>query len=82
MEAFGLSYKEKINAILVREFEVDPGLVGPSARLRDDLSLDSLDEVDLMVAIEKEFAVRLEESSVRKMQTVEDIYRHIERLQR
>ena len=71
---------EKVNAILVEEFEVDPGLLAPSARLREDLELDSLDAVDLIVAIEKAFSLRIEEAASRKMQTLDDIYEYLGRV--
>jgi acyl carrier protein len=63
-----------INEIMVTGFEVDPDILKPQAHLMDDLGLDSLDGVDLVVAIEKKFGCRLEESEVRSMATLGDIY--------
>ena len=63
-----------IDEIMVTGFEVDPALLKPQAHLMDNLGLDSLDGVDLVVAIEKKFGCRLEESEVRAMVTLGDIY--------
>ncbi|WP_293893340.1 acyl carrier protein [Flavobacterium sp.] len=52
---------EKINDFLVEEFEVNIDDVQPEANLKDTLGLDSLDYVDLVVAIESNFGVKLVE---------------------
>lgn len=64
----------RIDSILVDEFELEEGDVVPSARLREDLDLDSLDGVDLMVAIEKTFGVRIEDKVMMEMKTIGDIH--------
>ncbi len=63
-----------LNEILEEEFELEPELLVPEARLGEDLELDSLDAVDLIVAIEKRFGFRMDEEEARKMQTLKDIY--------
>ena len=68
---------ERINALLVEEFELDPDEVRPEANLRDDLELDSLDAIDLVVAIEKEFGLRMDEKQLAFMKTVGDVHAHI-----
>lgn len=64
----------KVDDILVREFELDADQVVPGANLRDDLDLDSLDAVDLIVAIEKELGFRVDDKKVMEMKTVGDIH--------
>ena len=69
-----------INAILVDEFECDPdALVDTSASLNEDLGLDSLDGVDLVVAIEKSFHYRIPEEEARRIRTLQDIYDQVGR---
>lgn len=63
-----------LNAILEEDFEIEPELLVPAARMGEDLELDSLDAVDLIVAIEKRFGFRMDEEEARKMETLEDIY--------
>ena len=67
----------KIDQIFVDEFELEPDLVVAESKLRDDLDLDSLDGVDLMVALEKQFGFRVDEKILLEMQTVGDIHDYI-----
>lgn len=69
--------RQAVDAILVEGLEIDAALLKPEALLADDLGLDSLDGVDLVVAIEKTFAVRIEEADARSMRTLKDIYDHV-----
>ncbi|MHB8066425.1 MAG: phosphopantetheine-binding protein [Desulfobaccales bacterium] len=68
-----------LNKILEEDFEIDPSLLEPEASLRDDLDLDSLDGVDLVVAIEKKFRIRVDEVEARSIRTLNDIYESIDR---
>lgn len=67
-----------LNKILEEDFEIDPSLLKPESSLRDDLDLDSLDGVDLVVAIEKKFPIRIDEEQARSIQTLQDIYDSIQ----
>ena len=73
-----------MNKILEEDFEIDAALLKPEASLHDDLDLDSLDGVDLIVAIEKRFHFRVDEEEARSIRTLNDIYasigRHLEKL--
>lgn len=68
-----------LNKILEEDFEIDAALLKPEASLRDDLDLDSLDGVDLIVAIEKKFHFRVDEEEARSIRTLNDIYESVER---
>lgn len=70
---------EKINEILVDEFEVDADLIQPNLNLKDTLNLDSLDYVDLVVIIESNFGVKLVEADFTNIQTFQDFYDLIKR---
>lgn len=67
----------RIDQLLVREFEVDPDDVVPGATLMGDLDLDSLDGMDMVVLIEKEFELRLDEQVVRGLRTVGDVHDYV-----
>ncbi len=69
----------QVNKIMVEGFEVNPDLLTPEARLKEDLSLDSLDGVDLVVALEKTFNYRIAEQDARQIKTLQDIYNHIQK---
>ncbi len=69
-----------VNAILVDEFECEAAaLADPTAKLNEDLGLDSLDGVDLVVAIEKSFRYRIPEQEARSIRTLQDIYDQVGR---
>lgn len=69
----------KIDEILIEEFELEPETVVPDAQLREDLDLDSLDGVDLVVALEKAFDFRIDGKVVVEMKTVGDIHDYVRR---
>ncbi|HPF96422.1 MAG: phosphopantetheine-binding protein [Flavobacteriaceae bacterium] len=65
---------DKTNAIFVDEFEVDQEELNPNAILRDALELDSLDYVDLVVAIESCFSVKLVADDFKEVNTLQSFY--------
>ncbi|MCP1996350.1 phosphopantetheine-binding protein [Flavobacterium sp. HSC-61S13] len=73
-----LDVLEKINAILVDEFEVDSTIIAPENNLKTTLQLDSLDYVDLVVIIESNFGVKLVEADFVNVATFSDFYALIE----
>ena len=70
---------EKINYFLVDEFEVEQEEIAPQANLKETLELDSLDFVDLVVAIEANFGVKLVGEDFLRVITLQDFYDLIEK---
>ena len=70
---------DKTNAIFVDEFEVDQDELNPNAILRDALELDSLDYVDLVVAIESCFSVKLVADDFKEVKTLQSFYDLLEK---
>jgi len=70
---------EKINNFLIDEFEVEAEDIQPEANLKETLELDSLDFVDLVVAIEANFGVKLVGEDFVDVTTLQDFYDLIER---
>lgn len=70
---------EKINDFLIEDFEVEEEELEPSANLKDTIGLDSLDFVDLVVAVESNFGVKLVGEDFVNVTTLEDFYNLIER---
>ena len=67
---------QRIKSIFIEEFELEPELLLPEATLFDDLGLDSLDAVDMVVALEKEFGVKVkDDESIRSVRTLDDLHR-------
>jgi acyl carrier protein len=69
-----------VNDTLVGEFEVSRALLLPDKRLREDLELDSLDAVDMIVALEQSLAIRVDEDKAKQIRTVGDLYSFVERM--
>lgn len=70
---------EKINDFLIDEFEVEQDDISPEANLKETLELDSLDFVDLVVAVESNFGVKLVGEDFVNVTTLHDFYSLIER---
>lgn len=70
----------RVNAIMESEFEADPATLTPESHLIDDIGLDSLDSVDLIAAMQREFQVKVPENEARQLRTLGDIYAFAERL--
>jgi len=69
---------EKINDFLIDEFEVEGEDISPEAGLKETLELDSLDFVDLVVAVESNFGVKLVGEDFINVKTLQDFYNLIE----
>ena len=66
------------NKVFEDAFEIDPEKLTPQAKIFDELGLDSLDIVDLIVALQKQFKVQIrEDERVRTIRTLEDVYNFI-----
>ena len=72
---------ERVKKILIEEFELKEEELSPEASLYDELGLDSLDSVDLVVALEHEFKFKvvrnLDEEKIRSIRNLSDIHRFI-----
>jgi len=69
---------ERVDASLEEEFELDRAEMKPEATLFDDLGLDSLDMVDMVIALEQTFKIKIrDEEEIRKIRTLGDIHRFV-----
>jgi len=65
---------KRIQTIFIDEFELEPDQLTREATIFEDLELDSLDAVDMVVALEKEFGVKVKnEESLRSIRTLDDL---------
>ena len=73
--------KEEIAGIiknfLVEEFEIEEEKIVPTAHLKDDLGLESLDFVDIAVIVQKEFGLTLKGEEMTAIRTLNDLYEYI-----
>ncbi|WP_194525005.1 MULTISPECIES: acyl carrier protein [Zobellia] len=70
---------QKIDDFLIDEFEVEEEEIAADANLKDTLGLDSLDFVDLVVAVESNFGVKLVGEDFVNVTTLQNFYDLIER---
>jgi len=64
------SIEEKIKEIIVEQLGVDPTQVTPEASFVNDLGADSLDTVELVMALEEEFNLEIPDEEAEKISTV------------
>lgn len=69
---------EKVKAIVVEQLGVEEGNVTKEATFVDDLSADSLDIVELVMALEEEFDLEIPDNEAEKIVTVGDVVKYIE----
>jgi acyl carrier protein len=68
---------EKINGFLVDEFELEADQLKPDALLKADLGIDSLDFVDIIVIIEKNFGFKVKAEEMANVKTLNDFYDYV-----
>ena len=68
----------KVNEVFIESFEIAPAAIKPEANIFMDLGLDSLDVVDLVVALQNKFGVKIRsDERVRNIRTLQDLYGYI-----
>ncbi len=68
---------ERVKKIICEQLEVKEDEVVPEASLIDDLRADSLDAVELVMALEEEFEIEIPDDEAEKIQTVKNAIDHI-----
>ena len=65
-----MSVEERVKQIIVEQLGVDPEEVTPEASFVNDLGADSLDTVELVMALEEEFDLEIADEEAEKLNTV------------
>lgn len=68
---------KKINQLLVDEIEIEENQISPSADLKKDLGIDSLDFVDLFVIIENNFGFKMKAEEMSDIKKLDDFYAYV-----
>ena len=68
----------KIKDIIIEQLQVEESDVNMDTNLMKDLSADSLDAVEIIMAIEDEYGIEIPDEEAEKMQTVGDLVRYVE----
>ena len=66
-----MNVEEKVKSIIADQLSVDEAQVKPEASFINDLGADSLDTVELIMALEEEFGIEISDEEAEKIQTVQ-----------
>ena len=75
------SIEDRIRTIIATELGVKPEQITPEAKFIEDLGADSLDTVELVMALEEEFGNEIPDEDAEKLISVDDVIRFIEESQ-
>ncbi len=70
---------ETIRAVIAKQLNIDASQVTPEAKLVKDLGVDSLDIVELIMALEEKFGIEIPDEQAEKIVNVGDVMRYIEK---
>ncbi|MFH1135935.1 MAG: acyl carrier protein [Pseudomonadota bacterium] len=73
-----MSIEDKVRKIVSEQLGVDESEVTLTASFVDDLGADSLDLVELIMAMEEEFDIKIEDEEAEKIKTVQDAVKFIQ----
>ena len=69
--------EDKVKKIIIDQLGVDEAEVTPEAKFIDDLGADSLDTVELVMALEEEFGIEIPDEDAEKIATVQNAVAYI-----
>ncbi len=69
---------EKLKTIVSEQLEIDAESITADTRLNEDLNADSLDVVEILMALEDEFGVEIPDEETEKMKTIGDVVDYIQ----
>jgi len=76
------SIEQRVKDIVVEQLGVNADQVTPEAKFIEDLGADSLDTVELVMALEEEFGIEVPDEQAEKLQSVGDVIKYIEETQK
>ena len=73
-----MDIKETVRDVICEQLNVPPEAVGMDKQLYDDLNIDSLDQVELVMALEEELDIEIPDDAATKFKTPRDIVTYLE----
>ena len=70
---------DEVKEVIVEQLNVSPDEVKPEARFVEDLGADSLDVVEMIMALEEKFEIEIPDSDAENIKTVQDVVDYIEK---
>jgi acyl carrier protein len=77
VRSMSASIEKRIKEIVAEQLGVDEAQVANESSFMDDLGADSLDTVELVMALEEEFDIEISDENAEKIQTVQDAIDYI-----
>ncbi len=71
---------EEIKAIIKTNLNIEEQKITPSARLKEDLAIDSIDAVEIVLAFEEKHNIRVDETKLREIKTIGDLVNYFTEL--
>lgn len=71
--------EEKVRAFLINDLEIDEENIYGEASLKDDMGIDSLDFVDIVVIVERNFGFKIKPEEMVNVKTLNDFLDYIEK---
>ena len=69
--------REKVVDLIAKSFKLDPATITDEKSFQDDLGADSLETVELVMALEEEFGIEISDEDAEKIRTVGDALKFI-----
>jgi len=73
------SVEQKVSQIIAEQLGIEASKVKPAASFADDLGADSLDRVELVMALEEAFGVEIPDDDADKIVTVQDAIDYVQK---
>lgn len=70
---------EKVKEIIAEELGIEEDTINLESSLSDDLGADSLDAIELIMAVEEAFSVEIDDSEAAKIRLVSDIVNYLQK---
>lgn len=70
--------EEKVRDFLIEDLEIEEEKIAPEARLKEDMGVDSLDFVDIVVIVEKNFGFKIKPEEMASIVTMSQFCDYIE----
>ena len=70
--------EEKVKAFLIDDLEIEEENIFPEAKLKEDMGIDSLDYVDIVVIVEKNFGFKIKPEEMITVKTLSQFHDYIQ----
>lgn len=71
---------EKVKKILIESLKIEESKISPEADFKDALGMDSLEQAELIMDLEKVFDCSIDEQQAEKIKTVEDAVNYLDKI--